>query len=101
MLEYMRQLSPRVILGNLWMDQSIIELFQEDIARFRVLIGRDHLEDSWVMIQYGKVPKLSALQLYNGTVYRLNRPCYGISYTGLPLLRIDYRLIPSAPTVID
>jgi len=99
--EYMRELSPRVILGNHWMDQSIIELFQEDIARFRVLIGRDHLEDSWEMIQNGKVPKLSALQLHNGTVYRWNRPCYGISDTGLPHLRIENRVMPSGPTVID
>lgn len=99
--EYMRELSPRVILGSHWMDQSIIELYQEDIARFRVLIGRDHIEDSWEMIKEGKVPKLSALQLHNGTVYRWNRPCYGISDTGLPHLRIENRVMPSGPTVID
>src|SRR5690625_5700359 len=52
------------------------------------------------MIQNGKLPKLSALQLHNGTVYRWNRPCYGISDTGLPHLRIENRVMPSGPTVI-
>lgn len=99
--EYMRELSPRVILGNHWMNRSIIELFQEDIARFRVLIGMDGIQDSWAMVQEGKVPKLSALQLHNGTVYRWNRPCYGISDNGMPHLRIENRVMPSGPSVID
>src|SRR5690625_8032778 len=65
------------------------------------MLFRAHLDESWEMIQNGKVPNLSALQLHNGTVYRWNRPCYGISDTGLPHLRIENPVMPSGPTVID
>lgn len=99
--EHMRELSPRVILGTNWMNKSIIELFQEDIARFRVLIGTKDIDDSIEKIKSGKVPKLSALQIHNGTVYRWNRPCYGISDTGKPHLRIENRVLPSGPTIVD
>lgn len=99
--EHMRELSPRVILGNQWMNKGIIELFQEDIARFRVLLGTKDIDDSIEKIKAGEIPKLSALQIHNGTVYRWNRPCYGISDTGKPHLRIENRVLPAGPTVID
>lgn len=99
--EHMRELSPRVILGNRWMNKGVVELFQEDIARFRVLIGAKNIEDSIEKIQNGEVPKLSALQIHNGTVYRWNRPCYGISENGKPHLRVENRVLPAGPTVAD
>ncbi len=99
--DHMRQMSPRVTLGNNWLDNSIIEIFKEDIARFRVLIHEATQEDSALMIEQNKVPKLKALQLHNGTVYRWNRPCYGISDTGKPHIRIENRVFPSGPTVAD
>ena len=34
-------------------------------------------------------------------MYRWNRPCYGISENGKPHLRIENRVIPSGPTVLD
>src|SRR5207244_209194 len=43
---------------------------------------------------------LRALRLHNGTVYRWNRPCYGIT-DGKPHLRIEARVLPSGPTVLD
>jgi len=41
------------------------------------------------------------LQIHNSTVYRWNRPCYGISDTGKPHLRIENRVISAGPTVVD
>ncbi|GAB5410041.1 MAG: hypothetical protein BalsKO_24060 [Balneolaceae bacterium] len=41
-----------------------------------------------------------ALNVHNGTVYRWNRPCYGVG-GGKPHLRIENRVLPSGPTVID
>jgi len=52
------------------------------------------------MMEKGEVPELMALQVHNGTVYRWNRPCYGIS-NGKPHLRIENRVFPSGPTVTD
>lgn len=99
--EHMRERSPRVSFGKDWLQESILEIYREDISRFRILLSADMEEDSLAMIQEGEVPKLRALQVNNSTVYRWNRPCYGISDNGKPHLRIENRVLPSGPTVID
>lgn len=99
--EHMRERRPRVNFGNGWLDKSILEIYREDIARFRVLLGSEIEEDSIDMIRQGKVPRLRALQVHNSTVYRWNRPCYGISDNGKPHLRIENRVLPAGPTVLD
>ncbi len=99
--DHMRERSPRVQFGHGWLKDSIMNIYKEDIARFRVLINSDDPEDSMEMVRQGRVPKLRALQVHNSTVYRWNRPCYGISDTGKPHLRIENRVIPSGPTVLD
>ena len=78
-----------------------MEIYKEDIARFRVLLSSDVQEDSIKMLNEGKVPKLRALQVHNSTVYRWNRPCYGISPNGQPHLRIENRVFPAGPTGVD
>jgi len=98
---HMRERSPRVNFGNGWLKNSLLEIYQEDISRFRVLIAGDIEEDSEKMIRNNEVPNLRALQVHNSTVYRWNRPCYGISPNGKPHLRIENRVLPSGPTVID
>ena len=97
----MRERSPRVSFGKNWLQDSIMEIYKEDISRFRVLISSDVTEDSLEMIKNGEVPKLRSLQVHNSTVYRWNRPCYGISDNGKPHLRIENRVIPAGPTVLD
>ncbi|MCB0628574.1 MAG: CBS domain-containing protein [Saprospiraceae bacterium] len=99
--EHMRERSPRVSFGSGWLENSIMEIYKEDIARFRVLLHSETEEDSIEMIKSGKAPKLRALQVHNSTVYRWNRPCYGISPNGKPHLRIENRVVPSGPTVVD
>ena len=99
--EHMRERSPRVSFGKGWLQESILEIYREDIARFRVLLSDQIEEDSLVSIRDGKVPKLRALQVHNSTVYRWNRPCYGISPNGKPHLRIENRVLPAGPTVAD
>ncbi len=99
--DHMRERSPRVNFGNDWLKNSIMEIYKEDIARFRVLISGDVEEDAVDLIEKGKVPKLRALQVHNSTVYRWNRPCYGISDNGKPHLRIENRVLPAGPTIID
>ncbi len=100
-MDHMRERSPRVNFGNDWLKDSILEIYKEDVARFRVLISGDVKEDSIDMVSKGKTPHLRALQVHNSTVYRWNRPCYGISPNGQPHLRIENRVLPSGPTVID
>ncbi len=101
-LDHMRQMSPRVILGDSWLDGDVTQIFKDDIARFKILLHADMgEEDSMDKIEKGEVPKLKSLQLHNSTIYRWNRPCYGISDTGKPHLRIENRVLPSGPSVLD
>jgi CBS domain-containing protein len=99
--EHMRERSPRVSFGTGWLDHSVLDIHREDIARFRVLLGGDIEEASLEKIAAGEVPRLRALQVHNSTVYRWNRPCYGISENGKPHLRIENRVLPAGPTVVD
>lgn len=95
-----REQEPRVWFGNSWVKESVLELYQEDIARFRVLFAQEIDCDPFAAIEKGEVPKLQALSLHNGTVYRWNRACYGIS-KGKPHLRIENRILPAGPTPLD
>ncbi len=99
--DHLRERSPRVHFGSNWINHSILDIYREDIARFRALLAADITEDSLEMIRNKKVPKLRALQVHNSTVYRWNRPCYGISDNGMPHLRIENRVLPAGPTVVD
>ncbi len=45
-------------------------------------------------------PALHELVLHNGTVYRWNRPVYGV-VDGVPHLRVENRVLPAGPTVDD
>jgi CBS domain-containing protein/gamma-glutamyl:cysteine ligase YbdK (ATP-grasp superfamily) len=90
----------RVGFGDRWVEGSVLELFREDIARFRVILTADVEEDSLDALARGVTPALKALQLHNGTVWWWNRPCYGVT-DGAAHLRIENRVVPSGPTVTD
>ena len=63
-----RGLAPRVDLGEKWVDDSVLELIREDIAKYRVLLSKGVEEDSLDALDQGKIPGLDALCLHNGTV---------------------------------
>ena len=92
---------PRVHFGDKWVNESVLEIFREDIRRFRVMIAGELDEDPMKVLARGEVPKLSSLRLHGGTIYRWNRACYGISEDGRPHLRIENRVLPSGPTTVD
>jgi CBS domain-containing protein len=92
---------PRVGFGAAWAEGSAADFFKESIVRFRSLISTDFdPSDSLQELREGKTPKLSALNLHNGTVYPWNRLCYGRTH-GKPHLRIENRYLPSGPTTSD
>ncbi|MBI5851922.1 MAG: CBS domain-containing protein [Planctomycetes bacterium] len=95
-----RGIRPRVSFGDGWIKESVMEIFRDDIARFRVLLADKTDEDPEKVLSRGEIPKLSSLRLHNGTVYRWNRACYGI-HEGKAHLRIEARVLPAGPTVID
>ena len=99
--EHLRDRHPRVTFGTDWVKNDVTDIFKEDILRYRVLLGADFEEDSLRMVYKGQTPVLKALTVHNSTVYRWNRPVYGISGNGKPHLRIEARMFPAGPSVLD
>lgn len=90
----------RVTFGSSWCQDGVVEIFKRDVSRFRALLATELGESSMAMLDRGETPPLRALCLHNGTVYRWNRPCYGV-VDGVPHLRIENRVLPAGPTVPD
>ncbi len=98
--QLLRDYPTRVSFGTSWLETSVLEIFQDNAARFPVILTRDLEEDSVEMVAAGQAPKLAALALHNGTVWRWNRPCYGVA-GGVAHLRIENRVLPAGPTIAD
>ncbi|NBC05334.1 MAG: hypothetical protein GVY20_16745, partial [Bacteroidetes bacterium] len=96
---HLREREQRVTFGNRWI-RSVSDVYKNDIARHTLLFLTDIENDSLETLNNGEIPKLKALQLHNGTIYKWNRPCYGV-LDGTPHLRIENRYLPSGPTVED
>ena len=93
---------PRVSFGKTWAtDGGALGLFKENVTRYRPLVGMTAETDSLADLEADRVPELRALRLHSGTVYRWNRPVYGISPNGKPHLRIELRVLPAGPSIID
>jgi CBS domain-containing protein/gamma-glutamyl:cysteine ligase YbdK (ATP-grasp superfamily) len=99
--QHLRDRSPRVTFGNSWLENSILDIYREDVARFKVILSTKIEEDVFEVLKKGEIPKLRALNIHNSTVYRWNRPCYGISDSGKPHLRIENRILPAGPSLPD
>jgi CBS domain-containing protein/gamma-glutamyl:cysteine ligase YbdK (ATP-grasp superfamily) len=90
----------RVSFGDKWLEHSVIALFHDQISRFRPIMLSEPDEDPFLVLARDETPRLSALSLHNGTVWRWNRGCYGVA-DGVAHLRIENRALPSGPTVAD
>lgn len=99
--EHMREQATRVSFGSNWLNDSILDIYKDDISRFKVLLSNIAEEDSWEKILKKEAPELTSLLVHNSTVYRWNRPQYGIGKDGKPHLRIENRVFAAGPTVVD
>ena len=90
---------PRVWFGERWIT-SIFDLFEENARYFPALLPVCDDEDPLETFEAGGVPKLAELRLHNGTIYRWNRPIYEV-VDGSPHLRVENRVLPAGPTVVD
>ncbi len=90
---------PRVFFGERWIT-SIFDLFEENVRYFPALLAEVSDEDPVSMLEAGEAPSLHELRLHNGTVYRWNRPIYDV-VNGTPHLRVENRVLPAGPTLVD
>jgi len=82
----------RVYFGERYVERSLMECFQENLRRFPVLIPSSIKEPP---------SRLSHLRFHNGTIWRWNRPLIGFEPDGSVHLRIEHRVVPAGPSVID
>jgi gamma-glutamyl:cysteine ligase YbdK (ATP-grasp superfamily) len=90
---------PRVWFGERWVT-SIFDLFEENVRYFPALLPVCDAEDPAEVLEQGDVPRLAELRLHNGTIYRWNRPIYD-TVGDQPHLRVENRILPAGPTVVD
>jgi len=90
---------PRVWFGERWVT-SIFDLFEENVRYFPALLPVCAAEDPVEVLARGDTPQLDELKLHNGTIYRWNRPVYDV-VRGRPHVRVENRVLPSGPTVVD
>ena len=82
----------RVSLGTGFATTSLLECFLENCDHFPVVLP----------VKYDEPPEnLAHLRLHNGTIWRWNRPLIGFDSEGEPHLRIEHRVIPAGPSIID
>ena len=90
---------PRVWFGERWIT-SIFDLFEENVRYFPSLLPVVEEEEPEEVLERGDTPRLQELRLHNGTIYRWNRPIYDV-VRGRPHLRVENRVLPAGPTVVD
>jgi gamma-glutamyl:cysteine ligase YbdK (ATP-grasp superfamily) len=90
---------PRVWFGERWIT-SVFDLFEENIRYFPALLPICEAEDPQEAIDRGTAPQLAEMSLHNGTIYRWNRPVYAAA-DGTPHLRVENRVLPAGPSVVD
>lgn len=82
----------RVTFGSGYVRDSLLECFTENEQHYPILLP---------MIFNDGLEKMSHLRLHNGTIWRWNRPLIGFDYDGMPHLRIEHRVVPGGPTILD
>ena len=82
----------RVTFGRDYVADSLLELFQENLEQYPVLLPV-LLEDD--------PERFPHLRLHNGAIWRWVRPLIGFDAAGRGHMRLEQRVLPSGPTVLD
>ena len=82
----------RVTFGTGYVRGSLLELFQENLEHYPILLPVSYGENN---------SELRHLRLHNGTIWRWNRPLVGFDSNGQPHLRLEHRVVPAGPSMID
>jgi len=82
----------RVSFGTGYARHSLMECFDENLQHFPVLLPMKFSDD---------ISHMRTVSLHNGTIWRWNRPLIGFDEDGTAHLRIEHRVIPSGPSMLD
>jgi hypothetical protein len=82
----------RVTFGSGYLQDSAAECFRENVERYQVLLP----------IRFDDGPDgLRHLRLHNGTIWRWNRLLVGFDGQATPHVRIEHRVMPAGPSIVD
>ena len=82
----------RVDFGTGYVRKSLMELFLENLDGHAPLLP---------VVEDAPRERLRHFKLQNGTLWRWNRPIVDVNKAGVPHLRLENRITPAGPTVID
>ena len=82
----------RVTFGSSYIKHSLMECYEENIKRYPILVPYKNKDNN---------NSLSHLRFHNGTIWRWNRPLIGFDQDHKPHIRIEHRVIPSGPNIVD
>lgn len=82
----------RVTFGRGYVADSLLELFEENLTHYPVLLP---------MPQAEAPARFPHLRLHNGAIWRWVRPLIGFDAAGQAHVRLEQRILPSGPTVRD
>lgn len=82
----------RVTFGEAYLEQSPLEGFADNLRRFPVLLP---------VAFTSQAEEFCHLRLHNGTIWRWNRLLVGRDESGEPHLRIEQRVMPAGPSIVD
>ena len=88
---------PRVWFGERWIT-SIFDLFEENSGTSRRCFRSAATKMRWPY--WMRSAEAGRVEVHNGTVYRWNRPVYDVQ-ADVPHLRVENRVLPAGPTVVD
>lgn len=85
--------SERVTFGIRYLEETLLGAFMANRQRYPVILPdvKDDMPPA----------RLHHLRMHNGTVWRWNRPLVGFDSDGTPHLRIEQRVVPAGPTIVD
>ncbi|HWR76798.1 MAG TPA: glutamate--cysteine ligase [Thiobacillus sp.] len=82
----------RVTFGRDYVSDSLLELFQENLEQYPALLP----------VQLEEAPeRFPHLRLHNGAIWRWVRPLIGFDEAGHAHVRLEQRVLPSGPSVLD
>jgi hypothetical protein len=82
----------RVTFGRDYVAGSLLELFEENLEHYPVLLPMPQAEPAACFPH---------LRLHNGAIWRWVRPLIGFDAAGEGHVRLEQRVLPSGPTVLD
>ena len=91
----------RVSFGSRWIEQSVAEMFHQDVAAYKAFLTRPMEEDASEVLAQGGVPSLEALNFHNGNHLPVEPRVLRSYRVAFLIYALRTAWLPAGPTVED